>query len=152
MRELRDRLNIPHFHAARFRRYFSTTMAKLEVPIDITEAILCTPLARAITSARLRSLRPNEPMARAMENTNTTSLAFSTSVEARIINVLRSAPARTLPVLIFSLTGNEMHVQYRETASIIHPFKNIIACEYSRVAWAKPGCIAMLPNTESCDD
>jgi integrase len=40
MKKLRVALEIPHFTLHDFRRYFSSTMAKLGVPIDITEALL----------------------------------------------------------------------------------------------------------------
>lgn len=40
MRKFRARLTTPHFTLHDFRRYFSSTMAKLGVPIDITEAML----------------------------------------------------------------------------------------------------------------
>lgn len=41
MQDLREALpDIPHFTLHDFRRYFSSTMAKLKVPIDITEQLL----------------------------------------------------------------------------------------------------------------
>lgn len=40
MEKFRDALEVEHFTLHDFRRYFSSTMAKLKVPIDVTEAIL----------------------------------------------------------------------------------------------------------------
>ncbi len=40
MKKFRAQLTVPHFTLHDIRRYFSSTMAKLAVPIDITEALL----------------------------------------------------------------------------------------------------------------
>lgn len=40
MKKFREALELPHFTLHDFRRYFSSTMARLGVPLDITEALL----------------------------------------------------------------------------------------------------------------
>lgn len=83
--------SIPHFTLHDFRRYFSSTMAKLRVPIDITEALLSHKAGSRSPIQRTYDVYTRlEPMRDALQKYE--HYLFSTVLTEQSRNLLRQVP------------------------------------------------------------